>query len=167
MSSVATTLDRGAAEDLLFREAELLDGWQLEEWLALLTDDVRYAVTTAAPPADPWSASDLACIALDDAPRVQARARQLMGRFVWAEWPRSRTTRLITNVRVRDAELENAWRVRASFAVHRFAHGEAMLYVGEYEHVLVRTSSGLRIRSRTTWLNADVLRPIGGLSIIL
>src|SRR5262249_21781923 len=156
MSSVATLLDRASAEDLLFHEAALLDAGQLEEWLGLLTEDVRYAVTTAAPPADPWEAPDVACLALDDAPRVPARARQLLGRFVWAEWPRSRTTRLITNVRVspHEAEQEAAWRVHSRFAVHRFAGGEAMLYVGEYEHVLVRRPAGFRIRSRTTWLNA-------------
>jgi p-cumate 2,3-dioxygenase beta subunit len=35
---------RQEVEDFLFREAELLDNWQLDEWLALFTEDARYVV---------------------------------------------------------------------------------------------------------------------------
>jgi len=39
---------RNEVEDLLYREAALLDEWRLEEWLELLTDDAVYQV----PPTD-------------------------------------------------------------------------------------------------------------------
>jgi len=35
---------RQEVEDFLFAEAALLDEWRLDEWLALLTDDVTYIV---------------------------------------------------------------------------------------------------------------------------
>ena len=35
-------------EDLLYREADLLDAWKLDEWLTLYTDDAHYYV----PPSD-------------------------------------------------------------------------------------------------------------------
>ena len=35
----AATVTRAEVEDLLYHEAELLDGWKLDEWLALLTDE--------------------------------------------------------------------------------------------------------------------------------
>ena len=31
-------------EDFLYREAALLDAWQLDDWLELLTDDAQYRV---------------------------------------------------------------------------------------------------------------------------
>src|SRR5258708_5857759 len=43
MSSIEVPT-RGEVEDLLYREAALLDGWQLEDWLELLTDDAIYQV---------------------------------------------------------------------------------------------------------------------------
>ena len=35
---------RQEVEDLLYREADLLDSWKLDDWLALLTDDASYYV---------------------------------------------------------------------------------------------------------------------------
>jgi p-cumate 2,3-dioxygenase beta subunit len=35
-------LTRGDAEDFLYHEAELLDGFQLDRWLELFTDDAVY-----------------------------------------------------------------------------------------------------------------------------
>src|SRR5205823_3126797 len=41
---MASPVTRPEVEDFLFREAALLDDWQLEEWLGLLTDDASYYV---------------------------------------------------------------------------------------------------------------------------
>ena len=35
---------RSEVELLFYREAELLDAWELDEWRALLTDDASYLV---------------------------------------------------------------------------------------------------------------------------
>ncbi len=39
-------------EDFLFLEAELLDGWKLEQWLQLFTPDGRYLVPSCDLPED-------------------------------------------------------------------------------------------------------------------
>jgi p-cumate 2,3-dioxygenase beta subunit len=39
---------RQEAEDLLYKEAALLDEWRLDEWLELLTEDATYEI----PPTD-------------------------------------------------------------------------------------------------------------------
>ena len=45
------TITRSEAEDLLFEEAELLDQWKLDQWLALFTEDAAYLVpSTDLPP---------------------------------------------------------------------------------------------------------------------
>ncbi len=35
---------RAEVEEFLYREAELLDDWNLDEWIALFTEDARYYV---------------------------------------------------------------------------------------------------------------------------
>jgi p-cumate 2,3-dioxygenase subunit beta len=39
---------KDAVERFLFEEAELLDGWKLADWEALLTDDAQYLVPPLA-----------------------------------------------------------------------------------------------------------------------
>ena len=41
-SSIARLLLKNEIEEFLYQEAELLDGRNFEEWLDLLTDDIRY-----------------------------------------------------------------------------------------------------------------------------
>jgi p-cumate 2,3-dioxygenase beta subunit len=159
---------RHEVEDFLFAEAALLDEWRLDEWLALLTDDVTYIVpATDARDADPRTT--LSIIA-DDAKRLRARAEQLLGKHAWAENPPSRTRRLITNVRIRRAVTTTTGttvEVTANFAVYRFRGDVAETFVGRYEYTLVRRADGLKIQIRKAILDLEALRPHGKLSIIL
>src|SRR5207248_2739384 len=66
---------RAQVEDFLYREAELLDEWRLDEWLGLLTDDAHYFVpSNDRPEADP--ANSLFTIA-DDIQRIRGRVTRL------------------------------------------------------------------------------------------
>ena len=159
--------ERGSAmrqlvEDFLYAEAELLDNWQLDEWLDLFTDGCRYVVpSTDLPTGDP----DRDVVLIDDnREMLDARVERLKSRFAYREYPWSRTRRLITNVRVR--EVGDDLHVSANFAVHRFRHGAAT-YVGSYEYVLVRRGDDLRIRLRRAVLDNEVLDEHGAVSIIL
>src|SRR5246500_2256087 len=106
---------RQEVEDLMYREAALLDEWRLEEWLEILTDDAIYQVpSTDAPEGD---ARNTLFIIADDAARIRSRVKQLLGKSAWAENPHSRTRRMIANVRVLGADGENIL-VTANFAVH-------------------------------------------------
>lgn len=155
---------RHEVEDFLFTEAALLDDWRLDEWLALLTEDVRYIVpATDARDADP---STTLSIISDDAQRLRARAEQLLGKYAWAEHPPSRTRRLITNVRICRADATTV-DATANFAVYRFRGDVAETFVGRYEHTLVRHADGLKIQLRKAILDLEALRPHGKLSIIL
>src|SRR6266404_9814803 len=74
---------RQEVEDLLYREAALLDEWRLEEWLEMLTDDAIYQVpSTDAPEGD---ARNTLYIIADDALRIRSRVKQLLGKSAWAE----------------------------------------------------------------------------------
>jgi p-cumate 2,3-dioxygenase beta subunit len=64
---------RAVVEEFLYREAALLDGWRLDEWLALFTADGRYLVpTTDLPDGDPQK--DLVFID-DDIENILRRVR--------------------------------------------------------------------------------------------
>src|ERR1700726_655188 len=114
MSAIALP-SRNEVEDLLYREAALLDEWRLEEWLELLTDDAVYQVpATDVPEGD--SRNTLFIIA-DDAVRIRSRVKQFLGKSAWAENPHSRTRRMITNVRIAGADGDSIL-ATANFAVH-------------------------------------------------
>ena len=86
--SAAELPGRQEVEDLLYKEAALLDDWRLEEWLELLTDDAVYEV----PPTDvpEGDARNTLFIIADDAVRIRSRVKQLLGKSAWAESPQSR-----------------------------------------------------------------------------
>ena len=155
---------RAEVEELLFHEAELLDAWKLREWLLLLTPDARYLV----PPNDRPEAdhrSTLFTIA-DDRARIEARVNRLLDPNCYAEYPPSRTRRLIANVRVaEDGEIVLA---SANFIVHRFRRHEGVRqYVGQYRYRLRRESGTLRIAERRAILDAEELGSLGAVSFIL
>ncbi len=102
----AARVTRGEIEDFLYHEAALLDAWRLDDWLALLTADARYLVpSNDRPDADP--ANTLFTIA-DDIDRIRGRITRLKDKNAHAEFPRSRTRRLIGNVRERPAQNRQA-----------------------------------------------------------
>ncbi len=126
----AARVTRGEIEDFLYHEAALLDAWRLDEWLALLTADARYLVpSNDRPDADP--ANTLFTIA-DDIDRIRGRVTRLKDKSAHAEYPPSRTRRLIGNVRVVERNAKEL-RVESNFVIHRFRRNESIReYVGHY-----------------------------------
>jgi p-cumate 2,3-dioxygenase beta subunit len=158
------TITREQIEDFLYAEAALLDEWRLQEWLELLTEDVTYFVpATDVPDGD---AKDTLFLIADDALRVRSRVKQLLGKSAWAENPHSRTRRLISNVRIREANGETV-RIAANFIVYRMRLDQVDTYVGRYEYILVQREGQLKIRERKAILDLEALRPQGKVSIIL
>ena len=154
----------GEIERFLVDEAALLDQWRLEEWLALFAEDGRYLV----PPLDAPDADHQTTLFLiaDDRRNLASRVRQLLGGTTWAENPRSRTRRLVTNFRVLEQGSESVT-ATANFAVWRFQHDATDIYVGRYINILVRGPAGPLFRERRVVLDLETLRPHGKLSFIL
>lgn len=146
------------------READLLDDWQLPAWLELLAPGVQYVIPPLGAP--DANAADTVFLIVDDEVRLKSRVRQLMSHAAWAENPRSRTRRLITNVRIR-SEQGSEIQAAANFAVWRFQHQSADVYVGRYENTFVRDRGALRLRMRKVILDMESLNPHGKISFIL
>ena len=168
---------RSEVEDFLYHEAALLDAWRLDEWLELLTDDVRYLVpSNDAAGGDP--ASTLYLIA-DDAARLKGRVARLKDPMAHVEFPHSRTRRMIANVRIRHPRedggpsLDPGLRrddviVEANFTVHRFRRDEQVTqFVGRYVYRLRREGDTFRIAHREAILDAEELGSLGAVSFIL
>ena len=156
-------MTRAEIEDFLYHEAALLDAWRLDEWLALMTDDATYRVpSNDAPQADPARA--LFTIA-DDMHRLRGRVTRLKDPHAHAEFPPSRTRRLISNVRILT---QDPLTVEANFIVHRFRANESVRqYVGRYRYGLVLQDGKLKIKSREAILDAMELGSLGSVSFIL
>ena len=156
---------RSEVEEFLYREADLLDGWRLDEWLALLTPDAIYEV----PPNDrPGSSSeDTLFIIADDMDRIRARVKRLQSHEAHAESPHSRTRRMIHNVQAAENG-DGTIKASANFVVYRFRRNAATReYVGRYEFRLKREGGGFKIASRRAVLDSEELGALGSVSFIL
>jgi p-cumate 2,3-dioxygenase subunit beta len=156
---------RAQVEDFLYHEAALLDAWRLDEWLELLTPDAHYQVPSNDRP-DAHPADTLFTIA-DDIHRIRARVTRLKDSEAHAESPRSRTRRILGNVRIVGRDAAQVM-VEANFAVYRFRRDESVReYVGRYRYVLRCENGRLKIARREAVLDAAELGPLGLVSFIL
>jgi p-cumate 2,3-dioxygenase subunit beta len=152
-------------EDLLYNEADLLDQWKLEEWLALYAEDAHYYVPPTDLPGDDADPDTSLFYICDDRRRMQERVIRLIKAGAHSEWPRSKTRHVVGNVRAsRD---RNVIRARASFAVWRSKDTSSDVYVGHYLYEIVERAAGMQIQKKTSVLDMEALRPHGRISIIL
>jgi p-cumate 2,3-dioxygenase beta subunit len=156
---------RAEVEDFLYREAALLDEWKLDEWEALLTDDAAYYV----PPNDQPEGDHRSTLFLvaDDRERIRQRIIRIKDPNCHAEYPKSRTRRMISNVRIVgvDGDLVT---VAANFVCYRYRRYERIReYVGGYRYILARTPDGFRIKERRVLIDAHELGALGSVSFIL
>jgi len=160
---ISSQVTRAEVEEFLYEEAALLDAWKLDEWLALLTDDAYYRVpSNDRPESEPRGT--LFTIA-DDIARIRSRVARLKDRNAHAEFPPSRTRRIVTNVRITS---QDPLCVEANFVVHRYRSNEDLRqFVGHYRYLLRREGGKLRIAGREAILDAMELGSLGAVSFIL
>ena len=152
-------------EDLLTREADLIDRWQLDEWLTLYTEDAHYYVPPADVDGDYANPDTSLFYIVDDRHRMQERVVRLNNKQAHSEWPRSKVRHLISNVTAeRDGDMIRA---RASFMVSRAKDATHDIFVGHYLYELLEKSGSLMIAKKTCVLDMEALRPHARISIIL
>ena len=161
----AANITRQQVEDFLYEEAALLDAWRLDDWLALMTDDAVYRVpSNDRPDADP---KDTLFIIADDIHRIRARVARLKKKDAHAEDPRSRTRRLITNVRILERD-GAALQVEANCHVTRFRRNDGIRnYIGHYRYELRAVGGRLKIAKREAVIDSMELGGLGSISFIL
>jgi p-cumate 2,3-dioxygenase beta subunit len=103
----------------------------------------------------------------DDIVRLRERVIRLKDPNCHAEFPPSRTRRLIGNVRITgvDGDIVSA---AANFIIHRYRHNDLMrVFVGQYRYRLRRVGGQLKIAERRAILDAQELGLLGSVSFIL
>jgi dibenzofuran dioxygenase beta subunit len=139
------------AELFLYREAKLLDEGYFNEWLDLLTDDVRFwipitesrdvSIDTAPLPGD-WS------IVEEDKRFLAQRCERLTGNFAHSEQPRSRTRRFVSNVLV--AACADGLLIDSNFIVFQSRTNDSeTFFVGSRKDRISITGDEWKIAERT------------------
>ncbi|MFM9970503.1 MAG: aromatic-ring-hydroxylating dioxygenase subunit beta [Burkholderiales bacterium] len=161
----ATQIPRTHVEDFLYEEAALLDAWKLDEWLALLTEDATYRVPPNDRPDN--DAKDTLFTIADDIHRIRARVTRLKDKNAHAEYPLSRTRRMIANVRIVGIE-GGSLQIESNFVVYRFRRdADIREYVGRYRHGLRVDGGKLKISRREAIIDTMELGALGLVSFIL
>ncbi|MEQ8268617.1 MAG: aromatic-ring-hydroxylating dioxygenase subunit beta [Parvibaculum sp.] len=159
------SVSRAAVEDFLFDEAALLDEWKLNEWVALFEPGASYHVPPANSPDDADPATMLFYVA-DDYHRLTERVKRLLKRTAHVEYPHSRCRHMVSNVRILGGD-DREFTVTSNFATYRSKRGRTELYFGHHRYRLTLTDGTIRIRQKTSFLDADDIAEQGKVSIII
>jgi phthalate 3,4-dioxygenase subunit beta len=148
--------------DLLLREADALDERRHHDWLAMLTDDVRYLVPVRVTTAHSLVDSFLTDMAHFDEDRysLTKRVERFDTEFAWAEDPPSRTRRFVTNVRAWAGDGDDELLARSNLLLFRSRGDvhESDLLSARRTDLLRRVDGELRIARREALLDESVLR---------
>jgi 3-phenylpropionate/cinnamic acid dioxygenase small subunit len=156
-----TRLDLRECELFLLHEARLLDDGQFDDWLALFTADACYWV-----PSEPDQASPLDTVSLiyDDRQLLETRVRRLASPRIYSQEPRSRTSRIVSNVSVEDYADVASTLVRSKFVLIEFRRNEQRLFGGTCFHRLTVAGGDIRI----AWKRVDLVNcdgPMDGIVV--
>ncbi len=138
--------------DFLYHEAELMDDGRLEDWLALLTDDVQYRmpVRLTRERTSPSDRSQEMQFFWDDRSTLELRVRRLRTDFAWAEDPPSRARHFVSNVRIAPRAGPDELDVRSYVLVYRNRGDTARheLISGERRDMLRRSGGAWKLARR-------------------
>lgn len=154
---------RDSCRRLLEKEARLLDQDRLDDWLGLYAPECLYWVPATPQGGDPRR--EIA-VCFDDRRRLEDRLFRLNNDFAWSQKPRSRTTRLISNVTVYKTAAANDFMVRATFFTSEFQAGDRRTYTGWYGHRLREKGDSWEILVKQVNL-IDCDQNLRNLSVIL
>ncbi len=140
-------------ETFLAYEARLLDEALFDDWLALFTEDARYWVPIEPNQADPYETVSLM---YDDRRLLETRVRRLSDPRIYSQEPRSRTSRLVTNLTLESAGDQPGVLVRSKFVLVEYRRDSQRLFAGTYHHRLVGEGESMRIAMKKVELvNCD------------
>lgn len=161
---------RAEIEEFFYDEAELIDTRRFEDWLDMLHEDLRYFMpmrqnvkfgehetreNTREDEGMSWFNEDKWTVA--------KRVEQIQTGFHYAEEPLSRTSHLITNVQVgqADPDADRAERVATScrFLVYQNrVENETYQFVGRRYDTLVKAADAWKVLRREIILDQNVLQ---------
>jgi len=158
-SRAEKALDIHRCEQFVLHEARLLDEAKFDDWLALFTSDAWYWVPSEPDQANPH---DTVSLIYDDRRLLETRIRRLASPRMYSQEPRSRTSRMVGNVTIEDAE-GRAATIRSKFIMIEYRREQQRLFTGTAWHRLVQIDGAIRIAwKRVELVNCDA--PLDGIT---
>lgn len=157
---------RADIEEFLYAEAALLDDRDFTAWLSLFAPDAHYWVPAGQDDADPTR--DVSVV-YDDMQFLAERVWRAGSGIAFAQEPASRTSHLVSNVRVKETRQSQAGElvgVTAAFIVTEFRREAVCTHAGRYRYELLSGPESFSILLKKVQLVNSGSR-LGNLSVLL
>lgn len=158
-------LTRSEAEDILYREAMLIDASRFAEWLELFTADAEFWMPAWRDEVTPTQDPDreLSLIYYKGRRNLEDRVMRLTSGLSTASAPLPRVVHQVTNVLV-----TGEGEVSAAFTCHRFdvRMNRSDCFFGRYEYRLVRLDNSWRIARKKIILLNDTIPTVVDINAI-
>jgi len=139
-------------EQFLYRQAELLDAKQWQEWIDLFAEDGVYWMPPE-PSHKTWEG--MPAIFAEDKNLMKVRMGRVLHPDAWSQRPLWGTNHVISNVIVESASNDKI-RVRSRFHMMELRRDDVRHFAGSYQHELKKTKDGYRIKlQRVDMTNAQ------------
>lgn len=151
MSNSEETNNNGRSDDKLYRrieaflylEARFMDENQYAEWFDLFDTESIYWIPSNIEDMDP---SQHVSILYLDHRGLKNYTQRLMGGNAFAQSPRSRLRRIVSNIEIFEADEPVS--AAANFLVTEVRNRTQRLHAGRSEYQLIESETGLKIRSK-------------------
>lgn len=153
-------LTRFEAEELLYREALLMDGSRFDEWLDLFTKDVEFWmpawIDETKTTVDPER--ELSLIYYRGRRNLEDRVMRLTSGMSIASTPLPRVVHQVTNVLVTEASTASG-RISAAFTCNRFdvRMNRSDIFYGRYEYRVIKSAGDWKIAAKKIILLNDTI----------
>lgn len=152
LPAVDTAL-RQSVESFLFHQAELLDGKQWQDYIALFAADGMYWMP-AAPEQAHWDG--VPSIFAEDRNLMTVRMKRILHPDAWSQRPLWHTNHVIGNVQVLEPPAPGEVLVQSRFHMMEQRRDDGRHFAGRYRHHLVQAGDGYRIKlQRVDLVNAQ------------
>jgi 3-phenylpropionate/cinnamic acid dioxygenase small subunit len=150
-------------ENVLFREARLLDGEQFDEWLKLLADNLRYwapvRIVRERGKENPFGPDKYAFFDETKADLAR-RVQRVQTGLAHTDEPPARTRHNVSNVQILESDSDSVKVVSNFFVFRSRSEREQFFFVGAREDRWRRTSDEWRLEERRITLDQQAVETI-------
>ena len=149
-------------ELFLIYEARLLDDRRFYDWMELFTEDGYYWVPSAPDQENPF---DHASLFYDDRELMKTRIDRLNHPRIYSQIPPSRTSHVIGNVLVEEAdETAGEYLISSNFNMTEYRLRNQRIFAGRYLHRLKKNGAGFATAwKKVALINCDA--PVGVIAV--
>ena len=141
-----------AVEQFLFRQAELLDAKQWQDYIDLFTPEGVYWMPPE-PSHTHWDG--MPAIFAEDKNLMTVRMKRILHPDAWSQRPLWETNHVVSNIIV-EKETADEVQVRSRFHMLELRRDDVRHFAGAYRHLLKKTADGYRIKlQRVDMTNAQ------------